>query len=339
MKLDAWQKEILQKWQKGTNKESLILVRDQLLQKFPDDVLCNEPMAPHTYVKIGGPADIFFTPRSFEAVKFALTLAEEHRLPCYFHGSGANTLIKDGGIRGLVISIYNVLNQHEVIAQTDQFIDIRAEAGTSFSKLVHLSRDMGALDLAPLSGIPGSLGGLIRMNAGTREREIKDVVRQITVLTKELEIKTISREKLAFEYRHLKLPRGTFILEAILRLEKLCSPEDADAAIKRYQKRRADTQPLDYPNLGSMFKNPQPQHKKDVLVSAGQLIEEAGLKNIRVGGARISPKHANFIVNENRALAKDVLALMNMIKDRVKMVSGVVLEPEIKIVGENEKDS
>jgi UDP-N-acetylmuramate dehydrogenase len=117
-------------------------------------------------------------------------------------------------------------------------------------------------------------------------------------------------------------------------LEKNASREDVEAEIKRFQKRRVDTQPLDYPNLGSIFKNPIPVHKTERVASAGRLIEEAGLKNVRIGGARISPKHANFIINEGKATAQDVISLINLIKDKVKATTGVVLETEIKIMGE-----
>lgn len=339
-RLDAWQKEILKRWQTKTVKGVPQAVKDELRIRFDGEVLFDEPMARHTYIKIGGPADVFLKPRGVEAVRMAVKLACDHNLPYHFHGSGANTLVRDGGVRGLVISIYDILKEFHVAAETDDHADIAAEAGVAFANLVRLSRDLGLSGLEPLTGIPGSLGGLISMNAGTREREIKDVLRDITVLDHHGELATLPREKLEFEYRHLKISRNCLIVKATIRLEKTTSREQVEALVKRYQEHRVRTQPLEFPNLGSMFKNPQASGaagaaKKAALPPAGQLIEEAGLKGVRVGGARISQKHANFIVNEGTASAHDVLALLNMIRDKVREVSGVALEPEIKIIGED----
>ncbi len=176
------------------------------------------------------------------------------------------------------------------------------------------------------------------MNAGTQVREIKDILRSIAVLTKEGEEITISREKLDFEYRQLKMTKTNFILSAVFRFTDFLPSDEIENQIKKYQQRRSDTQPLEFPNLGSMFKNPVPASKKEIAVTAGQLIDEAGLKNVRVGGARISQKHANFIINEGTATASDVIALINMIKDKVKQASGVPLETEVKIVGEDKDE-
>lgn len=333
--LSPMQRELLKRWQKKQGVTISQLIKDELSLKFSGEVLFDESMSRHSYIKVGGPADVFLRPKNKDDIIFAVKLAIENGIPYYFHGTGANTLVKDGGIRGFVISLYDTLKECHVLEQTADFVDVSVEAGLNFSKLVHITKDLGAADLAPLTGIPGSVGGLIAMNAGTRVREMKDVVRNITVLTKEGEEKTISRERLDFEYRSLKMIRSNLILSAVLRLSDLMNPDEVGAIIKQYQQKRADSQPLEYPNLGSMFKNPLQQHKNEVVVTAGKLIEEAGLKNIRVGGARISAKHANFIINEGDAKARDVLTLISMIKDRVKQSSGIVLDTEVKIVGED----
>lgn len=338
-KTSSWQNDYLRRWQKGKKVSVSQTVLDSLQIRFDGEILLNEPMAGHTYIKIGGPADVFLKPKSVEAIVYAVKLAQENALPLYFHGWGANTLVKDGGLRGLVLCAYDVMKEYRILSDTEDFVDIEADAGLHFSRMVHLAREAGAIDFAAFAGIPGSVGGLVAMNAGTREREIKDVLRSVTVIEKTGELKTISREELEFSYRTLKLPRGTFILKALFRLEKTASREDVEAEIKRFQKRRVDTQPLDYPNLGSIFKNPIPAHKKELGTSAGRLIEEAELKNVRIGGARISPKHANFIINEGGASAHDVISLINLIKDKVKATSGVMLETEIKIVGEELHDN
>lgn len=334
-KLSSLEKELLRRWQKSKKPEVTDSIKDELKIRFDGEVIFNEPMSKHTYIKIGGPADVYLKPNSLDAVTFALKLAGENNIPYHFHGWGANTLVKDGGIRGFVISLYDCLKNFKILEETDDYFDIEADAGTPFTRLVHFSKDIGATGLTPLTGIPGSVGGLVSMNAGTRECEIKDVVRNITVLTKELELKDISREHLDFEYRKLKIPRTHLIVKAVFRLEKLKSKEEIAEEIKFYQKRRTDTQPLNYPNLGSIFKNPVVV--KGPKVTAGQLIDEAGLKDIRVGGARISPKHANFIINEGDAKAGDVMALIQLAKDKVKQVSGIELETEIKIIGEDKE--
>lgn len=325
---------LLKRWQK--NKKFVLgdAVKDELRIKFSGEILFDEPMSRHTYIKIGGPADAFLRPKNSEDVMTALRIAQKHNVPCTFHGSGANTLVRDGGIRGLVISAHDTLKEFKILENTEQYLDVEAESGLVFSRLVHLAKDHGSLGLAPFTGIPGCVGGLVSMNAGTRHAEIKDVLRRVTVLNKDLAIEEISRENLEFDYRKLKLPRTSFILNAVFRLEKNSDPETVEREIRQCQKYRQDSQPLNYPNLGSIFKNPAPQPGLPQLF-AGQLVEEAGLKDVRVGGARISPKHANFIINEGQATAADVLALIDLARDRVKATSGLELETEIKIIGED----
>ncbi len=334
-RLNSFQQEILKRWQKKKRDFITQEIKDTLKIKFNGEILFDEPMAKHSYIKVGGKADVFLKPSSKEDLLTAVKLAQENGIPYYFHGSGANTLVRDGGIRGFVISVYKEFNEHSIIEKTDNHIDILADSGLQFSKLVNATKDLGLSDIIPLAGIPGSIGGIVKMNAGTPAKEIKDVVRNITIFTKEGEEKTLSREHLDFEYRALKLSKSNIILSVLFRFQDFTSPEEADALMQRYQESRTNKQPLEFPSLGSVFKNPQPVHKSDMVVSAGQLIDEAGLKNIRIGGARISLKHANFIVNEGNAKASDVIALINLIKDKVKQSSSIVLETEIKIVGED----
>ncbi len=331
--LSPWQKEILQRWQKTKAKSLPSSVKDELKEKFDGEIFFDEPMSRHTYIKIGGPADVFLKPRSLEAVQIVMSLASANNLPVTFVGWGANTLVRDGGVRGIVISPFDALKEYKLVQETDDFIDIEAEAGLNFSRLIHFAKEHGA-SLAQFTGIPGSVGGLVAMNAGTREREIQDVVRSVTFILKDGSLSEVSREKLDFEYRHLKIPRTQYIAKVLFRVEKTASPEEIDADIRRALKRRQDTQPIELPNLGCMFKNPPVTKKGEPATSAGQLVEEAGLKNVRVGGARISQKHGNFIVNEGAATAKDVVTLMGLIKDKVKTQTGIVLEAEVKIIGE-----
>lgn len=333
-KLSPLQREILKRWQKKLATVVAQGVKDELSIRFDGEVLFNEPLAKHSTMKVGGPAEVFLKPRSLEAIAFAAHLAEENGIPVYFHGGGSNTLVRDGGLRGFVISTFGVLKKCDVVEQAADHVDIFCESGASLPQLLVTALMHGAADLAPLVGIPGSVGGAILMNAGTPQREVKDVVRSITVLTKEGLEETISREKLIFNYRSLQLPRTHFVLNALFRLQDLMATEDVKNLYRQFQQKRMEKQPLTQPSLGCIFKNPQPEGKKKQGPSAGQLIDEAGLKNVRVGGARVSPRHANFIVNEGEANAKDILSLISLIKDKVRQTSGVMLETEIKIIGE-----
>lgn len=334
--MENWQEEILKQWQKADRKSAFITdeIRDRLAREFKGQALYREPMAKHTSIRIGGVADVFLKPESVDDIRSAVKIAREAEIPILLLGSGSNTLVKDGGIRGFVLKPASALQKYEVVQLEEEFGDVRAEAGVGITAFVNFTKDQSLSGMESFVGIPGSMGGAIAMNAGARGWEVKDLVREITVLDGDGEIKTIPREKLEFAYRSLKIPRAYVILSGLFRLQKANIDEIAQR-IREYQKLRADTQPLNYPNLGSIFKNPVPQKKNEPPVYAAQLIEECGLKNIRVGGARVSEKHANFIVNEKEATAKDVTVLINLVRDKVKEKTGVVLEPEVKIVGED----
>ena len=174
-KLSPLQKQLLKRWQKDKVKKVDQAVKDILQTKFDGTVLFDEPMAKHCYMKAGGAAEVYLEPNTVEALQFVIKLAIEHDIDCTFHGSGANTLVKDGGLKGFVISVYKHLAGARVLEKTDEHLDVEVEAGFSWNKLVHLTRDEGFADVACLTGIPGSLGGLIKMNAGTREKEMKDL--------------------------------------------------------------------------------------------------------------------------------------------------------------------
>lgn len=328
-----WQTEILKKWDPRPFKVSDAL-RDRLAREFRGEVLYNEPMAKHTSVRVGGPADVFLKPSSLADLIWAIKTAREEDIPTFFLGAGSNTLVKDGGVRGFVITPSSALKVCRLEAESQETADVRAEAGVGITAFVNFCAGVSLTGMEALVGIPGTIGGAIAMNAGARGTEIKDIVREVTVLDDEWNEKKIPREKLDFSYRSLKIPRAQVILAGVFRLNK-GNGEEIAARVKEYQKKRAESQPLNFPNLGSVFKNPQPQKKGEVVPTAGKLIEETGLKNIRVGGARISEKHANFIVNEKGATGKDIIVLINLIRDKVKEATGIVLEPELKIIGED----
>jgi UDP-N-acetylmuramate dehydrogenase len=336
---DSWKDEILEKWARSEKRKKNCItdvIRDRLALEFKGEVFFDEPMSRHTSIRIGGKADIFVKPKSIEDIPALLKICREEKIPYLLLGSGSNTLVKDGGIRGMVITLSDALKDWKVTQETETDCDVYVESGVSINAFVNKAAEKDLTGMETLIGIPGTMGGAIFMNAGARGVEIKDLVREITVMDNEGQCLVIPREKLEFSYRHLKLPKSQIILSGVFRLAK-GETQNILETIREYQKKRVDTQPLNYPSLGSIFMNPEQEKKskkESVIAHAGQLIEEAGLKNVRVGGARISEKHANFIVNEKEATAKDVLVLIHLVKDKVKEVSGIVLETEIKVIGE-----
>ena len=331
--LSAIEQELLKRFQKDQKFKVTQDLRNDLADNFEGEVLYNEPMSKHSYIKIGGSADVFLKPKTLADIKYIVNYAIQNKVPYLFHGTGANTLIKDGGVRGFVISLLESFQKMEVVFEDESHIDVYADAGVSFNQLVKFAKQIPAQGLESFIGIPGVVGGLVKMNAGTRHAEIQDVLREVKILDKDGQEKTTSREKLKFEYRKLKMVKSNLILGATFRLSKNANEEDLAQKISEHQSYRTQTQPLNFPNLGSVFKNPIIKNHPDV--TAGKLIDEAGLKGIRVGGARISDKHANFIINEKDALAADVLALVNLAKDRVKLLHGIELELEWQVIGED----
>ena len=328
------EKALLARWQKnktpGVNED----VIDQLKIKVNGEVLVKEPMKKHTYIKVGGPADVLIQPKDQQSIQAVMQICAERNLPVTFHGGGSNTLVRDGGIAGVVLSLYEHFSGVEVIEKTEEEITLRVLAGTPMNSVVKMAKAEKATGLEPFVGIPGSLGGWVKMNAGVPEREIGELVDSVEILDKDLEVRRIKKSKLKFEYRNLGLTRAQLILSADLKLKLTDDENEIENQMKTFQDRRSERQPLNYPNLGSMFQNPD-KEKVTPYRTAGQLIEEAGLKGVRVGGARISEKHANFIINEGGATAQDVLALLDLAKTKVKNLCFVELETEVKIVGKD----
>ncbi len=333
--MNDWKDEILKKWSRKLKTDSWQIhdgIRDRLAREFDGEVLYREPMSKHTSMRVGGPADVYLKPANAQALSAAIRIAREEEIPWMVTGWGSNTLVRDEGIRGFVVTTQGALQDLQIVSENEDGVDVFAGAGVGITAFVNFTRDQSLTGVETWIGIPGSMGGAIVMNAGARGVEVQDVVREIQVVDDEGVLQTISREKLDFEYRHLKIPKNLTVVGGLFRLEK-GNTEEITSRIREYQKKRVDTQPLNYPNLGSIFKNPVPERKNQVLAGAGQLIEEAGLKNIRVGGARISEKHANFIINEKNATARDVEVLIGLVRDRIKESTGIVLETEVKIVG------
>lgn len=286
-----------------------------------DDVAFDVPMTRHTSLRIGGPADALATPRSREAIVALLSLCAEHGLPHLAIGAGFNCLVDDGGIDGVVIKLSG-LRALELRPDSTVF----AEAGVTHASLTRFCVERGLAGLEFGAGIPGVIGGWITMNAGIGTREVKDVVRSIEVVEPGTGPRSLPRDVLDFRYRALRgLAPGTVVVAALFEVSA-SSSEAVRAEVDRLLAQRAVSQPLNVPSCGSVFKNPEGDF-------AGRLIEAAGLKGACVGGAQISPVHANFIANTGGATAADVHRLMELAQEAVEKETGIRLEPEARLVG------
>lgn len=281
-------------------------------------------MSKHTSFKIGGNAEYFIKIKKVENLKKILILATKNDIPVTIVGNGTNLLVKDGGIRGFVLKLE--LNDFK-IKRTANEIFITVESGMSVSALSAIAKKEEISGLEFLSGIPGTVGGAIRMNAGAYGSEMKDIVVKTKVMSYDGKIKTLSLEEHNFSYRNSIFSNNEFIiLETTIRLQK-GNKEDIEDKINEYLLSRKTSQPLEYPNAGSTFK------RKEGLITA-KLIDECGLKGFNVGDAEISRKHAGFIINKGNATASEVLELVTLVKDKVKEKFNVDIELEILVLGD-----
>lgn len=287
-----------------------------------DAVLTDEPMSGHTTFRTGGPADIFIMPKSLEEVKESIHILQQYRTPFMVIGNGSNLLVSDKGIRGAVIQIGGRMSK--VIIDGEY---IYAQGGTLLAVLATKAAENALTGLEFASGIPGTVGGAVTMNAGAYGGEIKDVLVSVEVLTKELEIKTIPAECLELSYRHSILPQnGSILLSASFRLQK-GSADAIKSRMTELGEQRREKQPLQYPSAGSTFKRPEGYF-------AGKLIQDVGLKGKSIGGAQVSEKHAGFVINTGKATTQDILDLIIFCQQTVYEKFDVVLEAEVKFVGE-----
>lgn len=287
-------------------------------------------MSRHTSFRIGGPADFFVVPQDTEDLFDLIRELKTIGLPFFILGGGTNLLVRDGGVRGVVVSMKRldaVESERSYRSIGGTFSVLRAEAGTPLPRLLAYTVEKSLTGLEFATGIPGTVGGAVCMNAGTARGEIGDVIDSVTMLTPDGELITRNREDMGFGYRTAGVPKGHVVIEARLVL-RLDNRNKIRLRIREIIEARKKTQPYGFPNAGSIFKNPLDE-------SAGRLIDTAGLKGLAIGGAQISDKHANFIVNTGNATARDVLALMAAVQEKVLEIHGVKLEPEIKIIGED----
>jgi len=286
------------------------------------EVLANEELGPYTTWKIGGPADVMVVPSSKEKLAETVRLLNRSGIPWFLLGRGSNLLVADKGFRGAVIRLGSAFEQVRFDRNT-----VYAGAAFSFIKLSVLAGKEGLTGLEFAGGIPGTVGGAVYMNAGAHGSDVSRILKRAEVLLDTGEWAELGVPDLQFAYRHSVLHQVSGIVtEAVFELQYGERKEIA-AAMAAYKDRRLRTQPLQLPCAGSTFRNP-PGH------FAAKLIEEAGLKGTRVGGAEVSVQHANFIINTGTATARDVLALITHIQNVVKDRYGVELMPEVMTVGE-----
>lgn len=286
------------------------------------ELLTMEPMKNHTSFRIGGPADALALPKTPEEVAKVVRFCHEHARPYYVIGNGSNLLVSDAGYRGLVLKLYRNFNDIQVNGET-----ITVQSGAMLAAVARMAYQNGMTGLEFASGIPGTVGGAVVMNAGAYGGEVKDVLREVTALTKEGEVLTIPVKDLKLGYRSSVIPEnGWIVLGAVFQLKK-GDTEQIRARMEKLKEQRTAKQPLDLPSAGSTFKRPEGYF-------AGKLIMDAGLRGFTVGGAQVSEKHCGFVVNCGNATAEDVWTLICEVKRRVKEASGVELEPEIKLLGD-----
>lgn len=300
----------------------IVDLKEKISELLPRKVYFEVPMKNYTSFQVGGVADCLAFPPGLEELTRLLNLLGARKLPYLVIARGTNLLVRDGGVRGLVISLSRGFREIEVKDE-----EIMVGAGTPLSRLLKLAQTQGLTGLEDLAGIPGTVGGALTMNAGAGSTQLGELVDSLRWIGTSGEVVQIKKEGLNFSYRDLELPRGTIILGATLRLDKGDREEIRSRTVKNLLTKKK-TQPLDQLSAGCIFRNPPNQF-------AGKLIEEAGLKGVRVRGAKISELHANFIVNTGEARARDILILMDLIKEKVSQKTGISLVPEVKVIGED----
>ena len=288
-----------------------------------EDIYINEPMSKHTTFKIGGNAEIFVKLRNIEQIEKTIELSRKFKKPVKIIGNGSNILVKDEGIKGIVAKICT--NSYEWVDDES----IRVDAGLLNSKIAQilLEKELSGFEFA--AGIPGTIGGAVKMNAGAYGGQMSDIVvstRYLNLENEQFKVEQVSNSEQDFSYRHSMFSNNTIILDVILKLRK-GNKTEIQEQMNKYRKSRIEKQPIDKPSAGSTFKR-----GKDFITA--QLIDECGLKGYSIGGAQISEKHAGFIVNTGNATAKDVIDLVEFVKKQVLEKFNKTIELEIEIIGE-----
>lgn len=293
---------------------------DRLAKRIKSPLLRKEPLKLHTTWKVGGPADLFISLAYQEDLPEILDYSRQNRIPLFVFGSGSNLLVKDGGLKGIALQIGADFAGHSFRGRI-----LRAKAGANLSRLASVTAEEGLSGLEFAAGIPGSAGGALLMNAGAYGGRIADIFHRALAITRAGEEELLKPADMEFGYRHTRLmERDTIIIWVELALAP-GDPSLIREAVRKNMALRRERHPYE-PSAGSVFKNP-PQGP------AGHFIEKAGLKGLEIGGARVSEKHANFIVNTGRARAEDILALMAKVQEEVYQKFGIALKPEVRVIG------
>lgn len=294
-----------------------------LFNEFYDinDIKIDEKLSEYVNFKVGGPADILLIPNSKEQVIKSIKICKENNIPFYLIGNGSNILVRDGGFRGVVLSLKNVKN---IYVDGEK---IEAECGVMLKEVSDKAIENSLTGFEFACGIPGTIGGAVFMNAGAYDGEISKVIESAEVIDENCNIIRLSREELDFGYRSsLVMKKGYTVLSAVFKLEK-GQVKTIKELIEDLTNKRESKQPLEYPSAGSTFKRPTGYF-------AGKLIQDAGLKGYSIGGAAVSEKHSGFVINKGNATAKDITDLIKHIQGEVKKQFGVDLHPEVRIIGE-----
>jgi UDP-N-acetylmuramate dehydrogenase len=284
----------------------------------------NCPMNQYTTFRVGGRAEAVCFPSELTLLQQTVSYLHSEGIPYLVAGKGSNLLVRDGGIDGVVIILKGNLAAVEMPGDKDNIL--LGGGGLAIVELLSYCGREGLAGLEFLAGIPGSVGGAVFMNAGAFGKEIGSMIQEVRVVTAGGERVVIQGSQMHFSYRRSSLPEGAVIYGVKFKLDK-DSRNKISGRILGYLQRRKEGQPLDLPSGGSVFRNPPGDY-------AGRLIENAGLKGTTIGGAMISPKHANFIVNTGNAKASDIIALMNLARDKVRDETGIILDTEIEVIGE-----
>lgn len=286
-----------------------------------DNIKIDEKLSSYVNFKVGGPADILLIPTSKEQVIKSIAVCKENNIPVYVIGNGSNILVRDGGFRGVVISLKGV---HNVTVNDEK---IEAECGAMLKEVSDKAMENSLTGFEFACGIPGTIGGAVFMNAGAYDGEIAHVIESAELIDENCNIIRLKNEELDFGYRSsLVMKKGYIVLSAIFKLKK-GQVKTIKELVDDLTNKRESKQPLEYPSAGSTFKRPTGYF-------AGKLIQDAGLKGYSIGGAAVSEKHSGFVINKGNATAKDITDLIEYIQSEVKSKFGVDLHPEVRIIGE-----
>ncbi len=281
----------------------------------------DEPMGQYLYTQLGGPADVFAFPKTVEEVQRIVSSSKQHDLPLTLLGNGSNLIIRDGGIRGIVMSLAHL---NAIYVEGDE---VTAASGATIIDTSYYALEQSLSGLEFACGIPGTVGGAVFMNAGAYGGEVKDCLASVTVMTETGDVMDVKASDLGLGYRTSNVGENNWIVLAARFALKPAEKEAIQAVMADLTDRRESKQPLEYPSCGSVFKRP-PGH------FAGKLIQDSGLQGKGIGGAEVSTKHAGFIVNKDHATASDYIAVIEMVQQTVKATFGVTLEREVRIIGE-----